>query len=86
MNKPRVNGGAALNGVRRSGDHTLIDGTKVRTSDVIEHFMQGANVGVIAKQYRDQGIALSSTQIEDAIRFECCRTCKCDDCKWARSL
>ena len=76
-----------MNGVTKVKGKTVIEGTTVRTSDVIDRFLEGVtDAEAIAQEYLERGVLMTSAQIQAAIRYECCRTCKCDKCAWARDL
>lgn len=56
-------------------------GRTASTEEILEAFMDGESPDAIARRLR-----LSPEDVEKAIRFECCLTCPCDTCAWAREL
>ena len=73
-----------MNGIAlRSDGVTVIEGTDITTDAIIDLFLGGSTiVDICTEIYPD----LSDDEVERAIRYECCRTCKCDECAWAREL
>ena len=78
-----------MNGIHRvkgvCGDRPVIEGTHVEPKIILEHFMAGMSVRAIACHVigTDHHL-LSDEQVEAALRFECCKACRCKECRWAR--
>jgi uncharacterized protein (DUF433 family) len=71
--------GAATRGVQVVDGVAVVAGRSVLTADIREAFMEGESPDTIARR-----LHLSPEDVESAIRFECCKTCPCDTCAWAR--
>lgn len=65
----------------RRGAGTCVEGTAVPTASVKAAFMAGASIDVIAETY-----TLPLFDVENAIRFECCRRSRLKAHAWARDL
>jgi uncharacterized protein (DUF433 family) len=74
-----------MNGIHRveglCGGRPVIEATGVETRVVLDRFLGGDSIGTIAADYD-----ITPEDAERAIRFECCRACKCKDCAWARKI
>lgn len=79
-------GEARMNGVERvegrCGGRPVMEGTRIETRIILGWFMGGSSVADILAMYPH----LTALQIEQAIRYEACATCKCKECRWAREL
>ena len=75
-----------MNGIERKADVMggvpVIAGTRIPTRAVLSFFMAGRGVAEILAEYP----SLNALQVEQAIRYEACATCKCKECRWAREL
>ena len=75
-----MNGIAVLPDV--CGGRPCLEGTRMETRVLLGWFMGGSSVAEILSFYPH----LTALQVEQAIRFEACATCKCKGCRWAREL
>jgi len=85
-----TNGVERRRGVRRG--IPVIEGTRIATREIMQAFLKGQSIDAIAAQTAvtfpavDIPRLLTNEEVEAAIRFECCRTCKGDRYAWARDL
>jgi hypothetical protein len=72
---------APIHGIELHNGVPHVYARSVTTAEVLEDFMRGHPIDAIARSKR-----LAPEDVERAIRFECCATCPCDECVWAREL
>jgi uncharacterized protein (DUF433 family) len=74
-----------MNGITRrahvAGGEPTVEGSDIRTADLLELFLGGKTIDALAELHK-----LSRWQVEQALRFECCKACPCEACAWTREL
>lgn len=74
-----MNGIERKRGVCRS--RPVVQGTGIETKVLLDRFLAGDSCLVIGNDFN-----MSAGQVEDAVRFETCKACKCKTCAWARKI